>query len=184
MNQGSEKDWIVAAQNGDEDAFGALVRQHHVAIRAYLIARAGNAHDAEDLAQDTFITAFRKLPEFDPNRPIRPWLRGIAFKRLANYRKKHRPQYIGGNQELDAILSVAIDSKREAGGEVQRVEALQGCLKKLGQEARALVSERYLEGQSVNGICEKTGRKRSAVAMQLHRIRMALKTCIEGRNAS
>jgi hypothetical protein len=64
-----EQRWVRAAQQGDAEAFAQLVGRHHRGVRACLVARMHDAHEAEDLAQEVFVTAYRKLSEFDPERP-------------------------------------------------------------------------------------------------------------------
>src|SRR5687768_11876687 len=95
-----ETEVIASARAGSLDAFSELVRRYQSNIRACLVIRLKNPHDAEDLAQDTFITAFQKLPDFDTKLPLGPWLRGIAFNLLRNFQKKNRPFAIGGETEL------------------------------------------------------------------------------------
>ncbi|MBV9786854.1 MAG: hypothetical protein JOZ51_01680, partial [Chloroflexi bacterium] len=69
-----QSDLIVRAQQGDGTAWEHLVRQHQDAVfrLAYLLL--GDADDADDVAQETFIRAFGALDRFDPSRPLRPWL--------------------------------------------------------------------------------------------------------------
>ncbi len=45
--------------------------------------------DIEDLTHDVFVVVHRKLADFDPSRPLRPWLFGIAFRVASQYRRKH-----------------------------------------------------------------------------------------------
>jgi len=100
---------IRAAQGHDLAAFATLVQKHHAGVRACLAVRMNNAHDVEDLAQDVFITAFRKLSQCDPTRPLGPWLRGIAMNLLANYRRKFRALPVGLNEELQALLDAQLE---------------------------------------------------------------------------
>ncbi len=67
----SEAKLIGRARQGDEAAWEILVRQHQEAAfrLAYLLL--GDADEAEDVAQETFIRAFRSLDRFDPDRPLR-----------------------------------------------------------------------------------------------------------------
>lgn len=176
-----ESQWIEAAQQGSREAFGRLIEIHHVGIRAYLLVRLDNPHDAEDLAQDTFITAYKRLGDFDISKPLGPWLRGIAFRLLANYRKKHKPSYIGANEELDGLIHQTIEKRQKMGSEAERLEALKLCMQELNPESKTLIQTRYLKGKSLKELCKATNRKHSAIAMQLHRIRHALKLCIEGK---
>lgn len=63
--------------------------------------------DIEDLTHDLFVVVHRRLPEYDPSRPLRPWLFGIAVRVLSDYRQLFRNR----REVLDPIASVpdAID---------------------------------------------------------------------------
>lgn len=81
----NETDEVTRAKGGDEVAWGALVRRHQQAVfrLAYLLLR--NADDAEDVAQETFIRAYRGLDRFDSARPLRPWLLEITRNLCYNW---------------------------------------------------------------------------------------------------
>ena len=76
-----EKDERLAAlaAGGDRDAFDALVTRHRQAVYRLCWSAAGNAADADDAAQETFVRVYRSLPSYDPARPFGPWLRKIAW---------------------------------------------------------------------------------------------------------
>src|SRR6187200_501389 len=92
----TESDLVSEAQHGSWVAFSELVRRHQAAVRACLTVRLEQPHEAEDLAQEAFVTAFRKLGEFDPERPFGPWVRSIAFNLLRNHWRKFRVTSNGG----------------------------------------------------------------------------------------
>lgn len=172
---------IRAAQRGDLAAFGALVERHHGSVRACLAVRMNSAHDAEDIAQETLLVAFRKLPGIDPTLPLGPWLRGIAMHLLANHRRKFRATPIGMNDELQALIDARIEvTDRES----ERMSALRECLETLDGPARALVNARYADGATLDELAAQTRRKVSAISMQLHRLRGLLAECIEKKTAS
>lgn len=83
----SEPAWVREAQAGSADAFAQLVRLHSQALRAFLRRLTGNHAEAEDLAQESFVFAWEKMHRFDPARPFRPWLFGIAWRK---WREKRR----------------------------------------------------------------------------------------------
>jgi RNA polymerase sigma factor (sigma-70 family) len=72
---------VAKAQAGSADAFGRLVHIHQQALRAFLRRLSGNAADADDLAQETFVFAWEQIGRFDPARSFRPWLFGIAWRK-------------------------------------------------------------------------------------------------------
>ena len=80
MTQDSAEPALVArARAGSADAFGRLVHMHQQGLRAFLRRLA--PADADDLAQETFVFAWENIARFDPARPFRPWLFGIAWRK-------------------------------------------------------------------------------------------------------
>lgn len=81
---------VMAALSGDPQKFGPIVERYQDAVFAVALARLGNFHDAEDIAQEVFVEAFRHLGRLnDPNR-LGPWLRSITIHRcIGHLRKRH-----------------------------------------------------------------------------------------------
>jgi len=73
---------VLRARAGSADAFGRLVQMHQQALRAFLRRLCVNAADADDLAQESFVFAWEHIGRFDPARPFRPWLFGIAWRKF------------------------------------------------------------------------------------------------------
>lgn len=88
---------VRRARAADGAAWETIVRRHQEPIfrLAYLIL--GDAADAEDAAQETFIRAYRALDRFDDTRPLRPWLLSIAAN-LARNRRRSLGRYWGALQ--------------------------------------------------------------------------------------
>lgn len=182
IEQGKDQEsgWIASAQGGDLAAFSKLVVIHQVAVRAFLVTRLSRKHEADDLAQETFVTAWRKMGEYDAARPFGPWLRGIAEGHLRNHLRKFRAEPIGGDEALQMILDQATPGVEE---QSDRIAALGECVEKVDLESRELLIARYSEGRSMQELCERSGSKHSAVTMKLHRLRLALAACVEARLA-
>lgn len=83
----AEAAWVRDARAGSAAAFGRLVQMHQQALRAFLRRLCGNAADADDLAQESFVFAWEHIDRFDPARSFRPWLFGIAWRK---YRERKR----------------------------------------------------------------------------------------------
>ncbi len=173
-----ERQWALAAQRGDDHAFAALVERHHRAVRACLVARMNDPHEAEDLAQEVFVTAFRKIADFDPARPMAPWLRSIALNLLRNHWRKFRAQAIGGNAELAELLDQQIAADCTSEREPLLHAALHDCLERMDGPARELLHRRYGDEESVRELSDRLQRGYSALTMQLHRLREVLAECI------
>ncbi len=97
----SDADLIVRVRNGDSRAYDLLVGQHQQAVfrLAYLLL--GDSDDAEDVAQETFIRAFRSLNRFDDTRPVRPWLLQITTNLARNHHRSVK-RYLAALQRLVA----------------------------------------------------------------------------------
>lgn len=76
---------IREAAAGDARAFGELVRSHHRRVYNFLVQLTRRHHDAEDLAQQTFVKAFHHLARFDRSRPLINWLLTIARNTALNH---------------------------------------------------------------------------------------------------
>lgn len=82
-----EQAWVLAAQAGSAEGFTRLVRLHQPGLRLFLRRLTGNAAEADDLAQDSFVRAFEMIGRFDLARPFRPWLFGIAWRKYREHKR-------------------------------------------------------------------------------------------------
>ena len=83
----SDLDLVRQAQAGDSDAFGELVERNRRAVFRAALAAVGNAAEADDVAQETFVTAYRKLARFRGESAFRTWLLSIAWRKAIDRRK-------------------------------------------------------------------------------------------------
>ena len=77
-----EKRQIVQSQQGDPSAFEALIREHQRMIHSLCYRMSGSLADAEDLAQETFLEAWKHLGALREPERLRSWLCGIARNRI------------------------------------------------------------------------------------------------------
>jgi RNA polymerase sigma-70 factor (ECF subfamily) len=82
-----ESTLIRLAANGDAAAWEPLVLAHQQAVFRLSYLLLGDSDDAEDVAQETFLRAWKHLPRFDAARPLRPWLLSIASNLASNRRR-------------------------------------------------------------------------------------------------
>lgn len=97
---------VEAARAGSPVAFGRLVDAHQRAVRAFLRRACGDAAEADDLAQDTFITAWETIGRFRGDSSVRSWLIGIAWRKLQGarrswFRRRRRDGDYGAVQALE-----------------------------------------------------------------------------------
>ena len=83
----SDVDLVARARQGDPAAFGELVERHRMAVYRAALAALGSHADAEDVAQDAFLTAFRRLDSFRGDASFKTWLLTIAWHQAINHRR-------------------------------------------------------------------------------------------------
>ncbi|NWK55253.1 sigma-70 family RNA polymerase sigma factor [Verrucomicrobiaceae bacterium N1E253] len=170
-------DNIKLSQTGDLNAFGVLVRAHEGWLRAWLRSRLADWTAADDLAQDTFVTAFLKIRDFRGEGSFEAWLQRIAHNHIRNYRRKMREEYIGGDPELQVLL--ATDDPNETVHGNASLDALHECLTLVAKPEIKLLNDRYALGKTLREVAQETGAGYSALTMKFHRLRQSLADCIE-----
>jgi DNA-directed RNA polymerase specialized sigma24 family protein len=79
---------IAAVLAGEERAFTALMRRHKEDLYRFVRAYTGDAGEAFDLVQETFVAAWRALRRFDARRPFGVWLKRIALNKCRDWRRR------------------------------------------------------------------------------------------------
>ncbi len=156
-------------------SFDSLVREHAAAIRMHIRMRLRDASRADDLAQEAFLVAYRRLGSFEAARPFYPWLRGIADNLIRNERRRQ------GTGSLDQGLDELLWKESDARNATADVEALHDCLDSLARGATRMIQSRYHEGRSIEEVAAEEGKSPNAVSVALLRIRQTLRECIERR---
>lgn len=167
-----------------EALFGVLVHEHDLGLRAFVRACTQNAAEADDLVQETFITAWRRLDEYDRARPFAGWLRGIARHNVNAYFRERaalrQHEHVLSPEAVAAIADEFERLNRPPRGEVYRdcFAALRECLETLGGAEREVVHRAYRDNQACRAIAGDLGQTVEAVKKRLQRARAALRDCI------
>jgi RNA polymerase sigma-70 factor (ECF subfamily) len=155
----------------------ASARRHYADILAYLRSRTRNPEAARDLAQETFLQAYRSRRRFDPERgDLREWLFGIARNVSASAARRGEAL-----PTLQAIVERAWSEPPETTGEDARASALGRCLEALTARTRDILRLLYDESMSHAEIGERLGLGLSAVKVAACRARQTLAECIRRR---
>ncbi|MEV8533189.1 sigma-70 family RNA polymerase sigma factor [Streptomyces sp. NPDC051211] len=163
----------VRAAEGDDDAFAVLVRRHSSPLLALAHHLLGNRADAEDAVQDSFLSAWRQLPEFRHSASFGTWMYRITTNRCLNTLRR-RPRAL----PLDTVPEPAA---RDAGSSPPRAAetdaataALSQALRELNPEQRACWVLRELHGLHYEEIAHVIGTSEQTVRGRLFRARHAL----------
>lgn len=111
--------------------------------------------DLEDVAHDVFVVVHRKLHDFDPARPIRPWIFGIAVRTAADYRRlaRHQHEVQGEPQHAPADVTNAEDAL----GQRERQHLVLDALVTLDPDQRAVLVMHDVDGHGMPEIAEALG---------------------------
>jgi RNA polymerase sigma-70 factor (ECF subfamily) len=168
---------VRAAQTGDEAAFGRLVRRRQGLVVALLASRVRGRSDVEDLAQEVFLRAWRRLPDLREPAKFAGWIARIAVNAALDHRRRAAVRPRGASlDEPDASEPAAPGPP--AGHEAMVGEEFARVLDALGTldpRSQAAVVLRFREGLPVKEVAARLGDSPPAVAMRLTRALRALR---------
>ena len=175
---------ILAAQAGDEQAFGRLVQAHEVAVRSFVASYVGDPAAVFDIAQEAFVAAWNRLDRLNDPASFGAWLRGIArnaaLMHLRTRLRRQRNERAAGAYLLQArIDALEQDDAHPALGELQQ------CLDELARERPRdfeLIDQRYLRNAELDELAERAGVNQGTLRTRLHRARVLLRQCLEQRS--
>jgi RNA polymerase sigma-70 factor, ECF subfamily len=176
-----------AVLTGDENAWRTWYHETFGDLYRYVRWRCGGRRDwADEIVQETWLTAVRRMRRFDPRQgSFLAWLRGIAANLLRNDLRKLRklPKFhhsIDGQiGENGKAASQRQDRQHENG---QREARLAAALDALPEREEAVLRAKYLEGLSVAEIASDRGETPKAIESLLSRARQAFRDVYRGEN--
>ncbi len=149
------------AAAGHREAFGELVQRYQAAVRRVCRAVTGDDHDADDAAQDAFVSALDRIETYDRTRPFGPWLMRIAANAGIDLLRRHA---VRKAVTLDEALVAGGPSPAIDAGRAELRERIRAALAQLPERQRIAVALFDLEGYAhaevakVLGVPEGTAR--------------------------
>ena len=176
-----EKKWIQLALDGDQVAFGQLVTAYQTPVYNLAYRMLGNAGEAEEAAQETFLRVYLHLHSYDSQRPFRSWLLSIASHYCIDRLRRRRIVYLPLEDEIAAPVRMVGDSPNPEAVLVRREqeEWVQRLLASLPPIDRAAITLRYWYDYSYEEIAEGLGLTVSAVKSRLYRARRLLAKVVQ-----
>ncbi len=180
-----DQDAVRAVLGGDREAYAHVVRRYHRRLYYFVVGRVVDDAEAEDVVQRTFVSAFGRLREFDPARPLLAWLRGIALNHCRNDLRAACRQARLKNRLVEARRLELQEAWMEEPEELDeaRVLALRKCVKTLSDEERAALRLRFVEERPLKDIGAALARNAEAARLFLFRLRQRLADCVRRRLA-
>ena len=168
-----DKGRIAQSQAGDSEAFEVLVREHQRMIHSLCYRMTGSLADAEDLAQESFIHAYRHLAEFRGEARFSSWLYRIAVNQCLNWQKRRQRQERLSQQWVE----------EERGGsqdDFACAQQVQDALLKLNAKQRAAIILTTYDGLTHAEAARALGCSETTVSWRLFAARRKLKAMLKG----
>lgn len=167
-----EPEILAQALKGNTEAFTSLVEAYQIPVYNLCYRMLGEAAEAEDAAQETFLRAYLNLKKYDQKRSFSTWLLSISANYCIDQIRKRRISYISLDGSPDEYLADQAPGP-EASVNIQEDQArMQALLSRLGAQDRAAVVMFYWYDFSYEEIASMLSLTVSAVKSRLHRARL------------
>lgn len=190
-----DENLVERARRGDRDAFDLLVSRHLSRVWGLVWRTLRHREDTEDVVQETFLTAYRSLPDFRGESSFSTWLSRIAITRALNHLDRSAEKIRRASGPLEerhglpgrgaaanpgplAPAAVATPLQELEARELRR--RLAECLSRLPAAWRAILALRESESLAYEEIAGMLGIAVGTVRSRLARARLALRACVRG----
>lgn len=170
---------VQASQQGDRDAFGVLVSRHAASVLGVTRRMLGAEADAEDVAQETFVAAFRALGGFKQDAKFSTWVYRIAVNKCTDHLRARKPSTVSldasdaeGTQAMEAVQDTTTPHV-----ELEQVEmgrAIERALQALPSYYRESFVLRHVDGLEYGEMSEILGVHRDTLKMRVYKARLLL----------
>jgi RNA polymerase sigma-70 factor (ECF subfamily) len=184
----ADSEVVMLALNGNMQAFDTIVREYRETVFRVAMRIVKNEEEAEDVTQDAFMNAYRKLDTFKGDSALSSWIYRIAVNTaLMRLRKKKRLAEISyeGLQSTDAVdfLWNEADHKVDRGDDIAESKELRGqiamAIEELEPKYKDVFVAKEVDGLSLQEIADEMDLSIPAVKSRLHRARLSLRVSLE-----
>lgn len=170
----SEKEIIAQILHGHPERYSYFVSSYARHIISFTMRMVGDRQDAEELAQDALLDAYRNLSGYDADKPFLSWTLKIAFNKCVSFLRKRKIQPLNiDNFTNEELYGQQVDDYLEADDD-DRAKALTEAIGRLNPEEQTLIASYYYDNMKMSEIGYIMDMEIGAVATRLHRIRKKL----------
>lgn len=172
MQQMDDQYYISRVLSGETSAFSYLVERYQDMVYGLALKMLHNAEDAEELAQDSFVKAYRSLASYRQKSKFSTWLYRITYNGCISLMRKRKLEVRSlDEQNLSEKDEIRLNEQL---GEIDKAvleHLLHEAMGKLPEQEQVLIQLFYFEDQKVDDICQITGLSESNVKVKIHRAR-------------
>jgi len=172
----NDAELVIASLSGNRDAFGQIVVRYQSLICSLAYSATGSLGESEDLAQETFITAWKHLRHLREQHKLRAWLCGIARNRINNTLRREGREPAHAGESLDTVPEAAATEPRPDDQTISQEEEaiLWRSLERIPKIYREPLVLFYREHQSIENAAAALELTEDAVKQRLSRGRKLL----------
>ncbi|MEZ6121934.1 MAG: sigma-70 family RNA polymerase sigma factor [Planctomycetaceae bacterium] len=164
---------VVRAQAGDREAFGALAEQFYSRVYGIVMQRLRNTAEADEVTQEVFLRAFRKLDQLNEPAAFPGWLCQIAARLAINRAVRRPPETACEPGTFDALHETS-ERPESRVLQVEDAEQLRSGLDRLNEMDRRTLIAFYFDGQSLKEMSDEFGSPIGTIKRRLHTARHRL----------
>ena len=165
--------WLAQARRGDKVAFGWLVEAYEGPVYHLAYRMLGNAAEAEDATQETFVRMYTKLHTYQPDRKLASWVLSIASHYCIDRLRRRRFGWLSLDDDpMVAVVSSPQRGPEEAALRSETRDEIQAVVDRLAPPYKAPLILRYWYDLSYEEIAEVMELSVQAVKSRLHRARL------------
>ncbi len=177
----NDAELVARVLDGSSDAFRSLVERYQRPVLSVIARMVGDPATAEDLAQEAFVKAYRKLGTFDSRRKLASWLFKIAHNTTIDHLRRARLDTVpletttaDGEDSWETLRASEAEGPERRAEAAQLIAGLEAALGRLRPSYREILLLRFQQGLAYHEIVEVTGLSMGTVKVRLHRARKRL----------
>jgi RNA polymerase sigma factor (sigma-70 family) len=177
----ADTDLVASVRGGDLNAFSEIVSRYQQVVCAVAFSACGSHALSEDVAQETFVVAWKKISELEDSHRLRGWLCSIARNRARDILRKRRREVLKPDGESEDFPTTESDapSPLQNAVSLEEEQRLWEALEAIPENYREPLVLFYRDGQSIAQVAEGLDLSVAAVKQRLSRGRSALRGSME-----
>ena len=175
MNHPDELNYIERIRNGETNLFSYFVTRYSNSIYSLIVRIVLTKEDAEELTQDSFLKAFKKLDTFKGDCSFSTWLFRIAYNTAISATRKRKTVFpLVDETMLENVPDDAIETFFDKDEDEMKLQKLEEAITKLNAEEKTLITLFYTEDKSVAELAKVLELTNDNVKVKLYRVRKKL----------
>ena len=182
MDNLDEMDYVKRILDGDTNMFSVLLERHERPVHSLIMQIIPSREDAEELTQDTFIKAFRKLDTFKGDCSFSTWLYRIAYNTAISATRKKKVSFpLLDDNAYHHIPDDAVDELLDKEENEDLLHQMEKALELLNMEEKALITLYYTEEKPIQEISSILQITPDNVKVKLYRTRKKIYTLVKSK---